>query len=381
MNIIIAPDSFKGTFTSSEVIDHISQGGAKKYLGDVTIKGVPIADGGEGTVSAITTALGGTYKTCHVSGPLSRKAKATYGIADGVGVLEMAEASGIILVSEKEKDPLRASTFGTGEMIRHALDNGVTSLVIGIGGSATNDGGIGMAAALGVKFYDNEDKLITAYGGKQLSAIKRIDMSLLDKRLLDMKVTVICDVTNPLTGPEGATYVYGPQKGADEVSKPLLEEGMKNYKDVLQKTFGIDMNEVPGSGAAGGGLGAAMVAYLGAKLKPGVETILDLVDFNEMVKEADLVITGEGRIDGQSIYGKVPVGVANRCLEPKVPVIAIAGCTGTGYEAVYDHGIDVIFSTVTEPVTGEEAMNNAKINLQKTVDRLFRSVLVGRQLS
>lgn len=379
MKLIAAPDSFKGTFTSTEVIDYISAG-AKKYFDNIDFHGVPIADGGEGTVSAIVSAMEGHFKTCHVTGPYSKRTKATFGITGTIGILEMAEASGITLASTGEMDPLKATTFGTGEMIRHALDAGIESLVMGIGGSATNDGGMGMAAALGVKFYDADNQLITDYGGEQLSSIERIDMSLLDKRLKNMKVTVICDVTNPLTGPEGATYVYGPQKGANDHSKPILEAGMEHYREVLKRTFDIDMNEVPGAGAAGG-LGAALVAYLKAELKPGVETILDLVKFDEMVSDADLVITGEGRLDGQSVYGKVPVGVANRCIGPNVPVIAIAGCTGEGYEAVYDHGIDAVFSTITAPVVGEEALKNADKNLEKAVEQLFRSLKVGTQLS
>lgn len=375
MKIIAAPDSFKGTFSSVEVIERI-RAGAKKYFDEVHVLGVPIADGGEGTVSAITTAMKGDYHSCAVTGPYGCETEATYGIANATGIMEMAEASGITLVDVDDMNPLLASTYGTGEMIRHALDAGVTSIVIGIGGSATNDGGIGMAAALGVRFYDAQGELITTYGGERLRDIERIDVSALDKRIKDTSVTVICDVNNPLTGIEGATYVYGPQKGADSASKPILESGMVHYRDILKKYFDIDMDQVAGAGAAGG-LGAALVAYLGGVLKPGVETILDLVGFDEMVKEVDLVITGEGKIDGQSVYGKVPVGVAKHCTEALVPVIALAGCTGEGYEVVYEHHIDQIISTVTQPMTGDQAMVQAGKNLDRAIDTLFRGLKVG----
>lgn len=379
MKVIIAPDSFKGTMTSVQVIERIKDG-IQSYFKDSDIYEVPIADGGEGTVAAITEAMEGSYHSCYVQGPYGKPTKAVFGVAENTGILEMAESSGIILVEPDEMNPLKASTYGTGEMIRHALDSGVTSLVIGIGGSATNDGGIGMAAALGVRFYDAKGQLIDSYGGERLADVDRIDMSLLDKRLDGMKVTVICDVTNPLTGEEGATYVYGPQKGADYKSKPVLEAGMVHYRDVLKKTFRVDMDQVPGAGAAGG-LGAALVAYLKAELKPGVETILDMVDFDTMVQDADLVITGEGRLDGQSVYGKVPVGVAKRCIDPQVPVVAIAGCTGDGYEAVYTHGIDAVISTVTAPGSGERAMARAEENLDMAVDRMLRTIGVGIKMA
>lgn len=378
MKIILAPDSFKGTFSSSEVIQYLHRG-IMKYFPSAEVVSIPIADGGEGTVDAIHGALGGTFITPTVTGPLGEKVRAKIAFIKDTAIIEMAQASGITLIKDADRNPLVATTFGTGQMILEALNNGAKEIIIGIGGSATNDGGIGMAQALGVEFFGlNKEKI--GFGGKYLSEIKSFSTINLDKRVLETKISVICDVTNPLTGPRGATYVYGPQKGAQKEQLELLEKGMVSYKEVIQKQLGIDMNDVMGSGAAGG-LGAALVAFLNAVLQPGIDTILDLVNFDEIIKDADLVITGEGRIDGQSINGKVPVGIGNRCKNKNVKVIVLAGAIGNDTEKIYDYGIDALFSTVDKPMTLHEVLENSEVLLENAIDRMLRLIRIGTGLN
>lgn len=314
MKIILAPDSFKGTFSSMEVINHLELG-IQKFFPNAEIVKMPIADGGEGTVEAIVTAIGGEIHEKMVIGPLGKKVKAKFAMKDALAIIEMAESSGITLIHDYEKNPLVTTTYGLGELILEALELGAKEMIIGIGGSATNDGGIGMLQALGIEFKDVAGARI-GYGGKYLSEIKDISIENLDPRIKDVKITVICDVTNSLIGPTGATYTYGPQKGANSEQLDLLEMGMLHFEALLRKQFGVDVSKIPGSGAAGG-LGAALVVFLSARLTPGIETILDLVAFDAQAMDADLVITGEGRIDGQSVYGKVPIGIGKRCLNKK----------------------------------------------------------------
>ncbi|MCF8018651.1 MAG: glycerate kinase [Vallitaleaceae bacterium] len=375
MKIILAPDSFKGTFSSKEVINYLDQG-FRKFIENVEIIHVPIADGGEGTVEAILTATEGKKVDCIVSGPLGQKVKAYYGLLGDTAVIEMATASGITLIADEEKNPLKTSTYGTGEMMLHALDNGAKKLVIGIGGSATNDGGLGMAKALGVKFY-NKDHAEVGHGGIELGNISTIDITGMDKRFKNIEVDVICDVTNPLLGPNGATYTYGPQKGATTTMMVLLENGMVNYHNLIQETFGIHLDSIPGTGAAGG-LGGGLVAFVGAVLKPGIETILDVVAFDEKLENVDLVITGEGKLDGQSIYGKVPVGVAARC--GNIPVLAFVGSIGDGGEKVYDHNISGVFSTVSDVTSFEEILRNKEKIMEQGVERFVRLIKTGMRI-
>ncbi|MFO7294739.1 MAG: glycerate kinase [Clostridia bacterium] len=379
MKIVLAPDSFKGSFSSLEVIEHLEEV-ARRHFSPLEVVKVPIADGGEGTVDALVTAAKGEYRTVEVMGPLPEmRVKAKYGIIHGkTAVIEMAQASGLPLIPTGKRDPLNATTYGTGELIRKALDEGIRDFIIGIGGSATNDGGIGAAQALGVKFLDRFGKEV-GLGGKQLQHIEKIILDDMDPRIKESTITVICDVSNPLTGPHGATAVYGPQKGVTEETFNILESGMKNYERLIKETTGMDMSKVPGSGAAGG-LGAALVAFFGAVLKPGIDTILDYVRFEELIEGADLVITGEGRIDGQSLYGKVPVGIARRCKSKGVKVIAIVGGMGPGAQKVYDCGIASIMPIVNAPISLDEAIARSQELLKDAADRMFRFIKLGMEL-
>ncbi len=379
MKILLAPDSFKGTLTSMEVIELLAEA-AKEHFSPLEVVKVPIADGGEGTVDSLATATGGEYRQVEVTGPVEgSRIQARYGIIGGkTAVIEMAQASGIILIAPEQRDPLTATTFGTGELIKAALEEGIRDFLIGIGGSATNDGGVGAAQALGVSFTD-EKGLEIGVGGKELARIRKIDLIQLDPRIGESRITVICDVSNPLTGPKGATAVYGPQKGVTEALFPSLEEGMKNYEKLIKEATGLDMSMIPGTGAAGG-LGAALVAFLGAALKPGIDTILDYVNYEKLLEGVDLVVTGEGRIDGQSVYGKVPVGVAKRSKLKNVPVAVITGGMGHEAQKVYDFGIDSIMPLFNRDMTLEEALSNSEKLMRDAADRMFRFIKIGMSI-
>lgn len=379
MKILLAPDSFKGTMSSIEIIDFIEEI-AKKHFQDLMIVKVPIADGGEGTVDSLVTATGGEYRQVEVTGPLAKqRVKANFGIINGkTAVIEMAQASGLPLVPRGRKNPMETTTYGTGEVIKAALDKGIRDFLIGIGGSATNDGGIGAAQALGVRFLDSEKKDI-GFGGQYLSKIKHIDTSGVDTRIKESRIIIICDVNNPLTGPKGATAIYGPQKGVTREMFEVLEAGMINYAKVAKKHLGKDIDNVPGAGAAGG-LGAAFMGFFNASLKQGIETILDYVDFDKLLNDVDLVVTGEGNMDGQSVYGKVPVGISTRCKKRGIPVIAIVGGVGENAQAVYDYGIDSIITTVNRAMSLNEALSRSEELLKDAADRMFRLIKVGMEI-
>jgi glycerate kinase len=374
MKIILAPDSFKGTFSSMEVIEHLERG-IQRYLPEVEIVRMPIADGGEGTVEAMVASIGGVLYEKVVSGPLGTPVSSQFAMKGELAIIEMAAASGITLTSDANRNPMVTTSYGTGELILEALNLGAKEILLGIGGSASNDGGIGMLQALGVKLLRDDGQSV-GFGGQELSKIHKILIDQLDPRLKDVTITVMCDVTNPLTGPKGATYTYGPQKGGTPVQLDDLENGMIHYESLLLRDFGVAVSEIPGSGAAGG-LGAALVVFLSATLRPGIEVILDLVGFDQMVKDADLVITGEGRIDGQSIYGKVPVGIGKRCLHQKAKVIVLAGAVGQEADLVYDYGIDAVFPTIDRPMSYDEVLANPSRLLDAAVDRLFRIIRLG----
>lgn len=375
MKFLFAPDSFKGTLSSLQVIQ-ILERAARSHFHDLHVIKVPIADGGEGTVEALITAMGGEYRYAEVTGPLEgMKVKARYGVSGNTAVIEMAQASGLTLLDREKRNPLLTTTYGTGELIRAALDEGIREYIIGIGGSATNDGGMGMAQALGIAFLDDEGRNV-GLGGRYLSEVRRIVPDGLDPRIRECKMTVICDVSNPLTGPQGATYVYGPQKGATKEMLLILEEGMKNYAEVIRHQLGIDVDRIPGAGAAGG-LGAALTGFLGAVLKPGIDAVMDFIHFDRLLEDVDLVVTGEGRIDGQSVFGKVPVGVARRCKEKNVPVVAISGIMGENAQAVYDYGINSIMTTINRDMPLEEALSRAEELLFDAADRMFRLIKAG----
>lgn len=370
LKFITAPDSFKGTMSSTEVCAIMEKAILSVFPG-AQVLNVPIADGGEGTVEAFLTALGGTWAEKTVTGPLFSPVKARYGLLPGgkCAVIEMAAASGLVL-AEKSKNPLETTSFGTGELVADALHKGCEKIVLGIGGSATNDGGAGLAAALGVRFLNREGQSIPLNGGG-LSALCTIDASGLDPAVKNCEILVACDVDNPLCGQNGASYVYGPQKGADSGMVRLLDSNLSHFADVLQKTAGNDVRNIPGTGAAGG-LGASAIAFLGARLLPGIEIILDMVGFEGLLHGASLVFTGEGKIDGQSLRGKVPVGVAKRAKAKGVPVVAVVGDVGDGCEGVYEAGIDAVFSINQKAVPFEEARKTSRQDLARTMENLLR---------
>ena len=367
MKIVCAGDSFKGSLSGMRTAE-LFEKAAADVAGVFIVLKIPVADGGEGSVCAVTQAAGGEMVAVNVHDPLMNSIEASYGLLEGGrAVIEMAAASGLVLVPEDKRDPLITTSYGTGELIKDALDRGIRDITIAIGGSATNDGGTGCMSALGYVFRDAEGHKL-AGSGCSLGDIAEIDVSAADTRLGECRFTVMCDVNNPLTGPDGATYVYGPQKGADEETLEVLESGMAAYSDVLEKTTGIDCGRVPGSGAAGG-MGAALYALLGAELKPGIEVVLDLCGFDEKIKDADLVITGEGRADAQSLKGKVMQGVAKRAGKTGVPVTAIVGCLGEGWEGLLNCGISRIIPTAPEGMSVEEAMRRAEELYYETARR------------
>jgi glycerate 2-kinase len=376
MKIVIAPDSFKESMTAMEVCYHV-QKGFRKVFPKATYVKIPIADGGEGTVLSIIDATDGKLVKKAVSGPLGSLVDSFYAITgDGkTAVIEMAAASGLHHIPREQRNPLLASTKGTGELILDALDHdGIERIVLGLGGSATNDGGTGMASVLGIKFFDeNGEELLMQ--GDALQKIRSIDVSSIDPRLKHIKIEAACDVTNPLVGPFGASAVFGPQKGATPEMVTLLEKGLNKLGDVIKESMNIDVKDIPGAGAAGG-LGAGVIAFLNGRLKAGIETILDIVDFDSTLHEADLVLTGEGRIDYQTIHGKAPIGVAKRAKKYNISVIGLAGGLGEGYEAVYEHGIDAVFSIVNGVSTLDEALCNGRKNIELTSENIARSLII-----
>lgn len=467
---LIAPDSFKGSLTSLQVIDIITKA-ASLHFPEAEFIRLPIADGGEGTVDAIITALGGEFRTAKVKDPLGRPITAKYGIIESsnsgdpsikkqTAVIEMAQASGLTLLHKNEYNPLKTTSYGTGELILHALDEGVRNFIIGIGGSATNDAGIGAAQALGLSFrsdntlnsklhkslynkphkkpdicpenkpnknpdnspdndsHNNPDNdtdndshnnlgnnqyknphnypyksthisphsnpninpaaspEIDGLGGENLLNIDTICSAGIDKRALASEFTIICDVKNPMTGSYGATLVYGPQKGGSKKALNTLETGMIHYENLLHKYTGLEIGKIPGTGAAGG-FAATFTAFFNATLKPGIDTILDIAGFDSLLDRTDLVITGEGHIDGQTLFGKVPAGIAKRCSLKGVKVVAV--CGGSGYDAdnVYSSGIASIMPAISRPMTLDEAIENAPVLLFKAADRMFRFIALG----
>ncbi len=353
MKIGIAPDSFKGNMTAMQVATRIEKG-LRKALGDIAVVKVPIADGGDGTAKTIADATGGRMVRRTVAGPLGKPVRASFGVSgDGhMAVIEMAEASGLALLKPSQRNPMRTTTRGTGELIKHALKLGVSHLLVGIGGSATTDGGTGMACALGVRFLDKRGRDVPD-NGRGLLRVASIDMAGLDSRLDNVRVEVACDVDNPLTGPRGAAQVYGPQKGATPEMVAQLDAGLENLAAVIKRDLGKSVLKVPGSGAAGG-LGAGLLAFLHGELRPGIDIVIDAVQLAKRLKGCDLVITGEGRMDGQTAFGKTPAGVAGVAKSLGLPVIALAGCLGPGVSKVHKIGIDAYFSTLERSIDEAE---------------------------
>ena len=371
MRLLIAPDSFKGSLTALEVAKSLGRG-LQRADTEFEIEKLPMADGGEGTVRSLVDATDGELISKEVTGPLGDGVEAFFGIlGDGnTAVIEMAAASGLPLVPEGKRNPAKTTTYGTGELIKAALDEGCTKLIIGIGGSATNDCGVGMAQALGGKFLDKNGKDV-GFGGGELEAIQKIDLNGLDSRIEEVEIQVACDVDNPLYGKNGAAYIYGPQKGATPEVVKELDEGLRSIAQVIKDDLSKDVNSIPGAGAAGG-LGAGLTAFLGADLKPGIDIVIETSKIEDKIREVDIVITGEGMIDSQTIFGKTPIGVARVAKKYDLPVIGVAGSLGDGANKVYEEGIDTLFSIVDKPMDLEVAMEQAQRLLERLGENLGR---------
>ncbi|MCG9782449.1 glycerate kinase [Vibrio brasiliensis] len=365
MKVVIAPDSYKESLTAMEVATAI-ESGFKEIMPDAEYIKLPMADGGEGTVQSLVDATGGDIVTVEVTGPLGQPVEGFYGLlGDGsTAVIEMAAASGLHLVEPDERNPLLTTTYGTGELIKAALDRGVDHIIIGIGGSSTNDGGVGMAQALGAKLLDANGADLP-FGGGALAELVSIDLSGLDSRLATVQLEVACDVDNPLCGPKGASHIFGPQKGATPEMVTELDANLAHYAEVIRQTNGKEVINQAGAGAAGG-LGAALLGLFDATLRPGISIVMDAVNLAEVVKDADLVITGEGRIDSQTIHGKTPIGVARTAKLYNLPVIGIAGSTAQDCRVVHDHGLDAVYSVVLGATDLPTALKEAAFNVEMT---------------
>ena len=379
MKVVIAIDSFKGSL-SSVAAGQAAAEGVRRVFPDAECVVRPLADGGEGTVDALVAGLGGKIKTVTVTGPAGKPVNAKYGLlSDGVAVMEMAEAAGITLVSGAEKNPLYTTTYGVGEMILDAVKNGAKKFVIGIGGSATNDGGAGMLQALGFRLLDTDGHDIPR-GGAALAKLAKIDRGNVAAKLNELSFKIACDVKNPLCGPSGASAVFGPQKGATPEMVAELDAALAHFAEIANSTAQLrhpTLPDAPGAGAAGG-LGFGFKAFLGAELVPGVDLILEETRLEEFIRDADVVITGEGRLDGQTVMGKAPIGVARLAKKYGQRVLAFSGVLGDGVEAVNAAGIDAYFPILRKLVTLEEALDvkNASANLTATVEQTFRLVKI-----
>jgi glycerate 2-kinase len=378
MNILIAPDSFKGSATSRLAAEAIGKG-VHLVFPEAKLIQIPVADGGEGTVEALTDSMKGQIVYKSVLGPLGETVNAEYGILPGdIAVIEMASASGLTLISEDKRNPLLTSTYGTGQLISDALDRGCTEIILGIGGSATNDGGTGMARAMGFRFLDLNGGDLPE-GGAALTDLADIDDSGVDKRIKNVKFLVACDVTNPLIGSEGASHIYGAQKGASGFDIDHLDDALKKLTEIVNKKYCRANENIPGAGAAGG-LGYGLMEFCGGSLKSGIEIVLNLIKFDDFLEGVDLVISGEGRIDGQSVYGKVPVGIAGRAKKKNIPVLVVVGEIGPKIEAVYDYGIDAVMSSVNKAMSLEEAMSRSYELLIDSSSRAMRMIKIGMAL-
>ncbi|SXF75007.1 glycerate kinase I [Klebsiella variicola] len=376
MKIVIAPDSYKESLSAAEVAQAIEKG-FREIFPDAQYVSMPVADGGEGTVEAMIAATQRTEHSVWVTGPLGEKVEACWGMSgDGVtAFIEMAAASGLGLVPPEKRNPLITTSRGTGELILQALEHGAKRIIIGIGGSATNDGGAGMMQALGARLCDAEGQEI-GHGGGSLSRLSRIDLSAIDPRLRDRMIHVACDVTNPLVGERGASRIFGPQKGATEAMIVELDRNLAHFADVIKASLQVDVKPIPGAGAAGG-MGAALMAFLNAELRSGIEIVTEALKLEEQIHDCSLVVTGEGRIDSQSIHGKVPVGIARVAKKYRKPVIGIAGSLTHDVGVVHHHGIDAVFSVLTTVSTLEEAFRGAFDNIYRASRNIAATLQVG----
>ena len=378
MKIVVAPNAFKGCLTASQAAEAMAAGVARA-VPDAEIVRVPVADGGDGLVDVAIEALAGEQRGVRVSGPRGQPVEAAFCYVPSMSfaAIEMALASGLALLPDNQRDPMRTTTRGTGELIAAALDLEPTRIGVGIGGSATNDGGIGMATALGFKFLDKSGANVDPVGG-ELNRIRRIDVSCRDPRIDQVRFEAVCDVDNPLCGPQGAAAVYGPQKGATPDQVKALDTGLANLAEVIERDLGIAVRDLPGAGAAGG-LGAGLHGFLGATLRRGVDMVLDLVDLDAKLHDADLALTGEGQIDFQTVFGKAPAGVGAAAKARGVPCLAIAGSVGEDLGALHDAGIDAVFSLCPGPLTLKQAMAEARPLIAAAAEQAVRCFLASRR--
>lgn len=368
---VLAPDSFKGSMAARQVCQAMERG-IKKVLPNASCISIPMADGGEGTVQSLVDATGGTIYEQKVTGPLGTPVLAKYGLlGDGeTAVIEMASASGLLHVSDEKRNPFITTTYGTGELLKTCLDKGIKKIILGIGGSATNDGGAGFAQALGVKFLNSVGEELP-FGGAALKDLFTIDISSLDKRLQNIKIEVACDVNNPLCGEGGASYVFGPQKGATAEMVNILDDALIHYSEVIRMQLGKDIKDVPGSGAAGG-LGAGLLTFTNACLEKGVDIIVNYTGLCEAIRKADIVFTGEGSMDLQTRYGKAPYGVAQIAKVENKRVIAIVGSIDEDMNSLNNLGFDAIFSIVPGIMSVEEAMNRGEEHVERTIENVVK---------
>ena len=375
MRIVIAPQSFKGSVSGPEAARAIQEGILRVFPKAETVL-VPVADGGDGTLDALVEATAGQTFASRVNGPLRQRVQARWGVMGDckTAVIEMAQASGLALLPYKDRNPRHTSTYGTGQLIKRALDRGYRRIIVGMGGSATNDGGVGMAWALGARFYDSKGLPLTP-GGAALSRLASIDVLGLHPALKRAEIIAASDVDNPLCGPEGASAVYGPQKGANANTVRVLDKALERYASVVRESLGIDVAERPGAGAAGG-LGAGLMAFCDGQVRSGIDIVCQVLDFDARLQGADLVITGEGRLDASTVYNKAPVGVARRASALGIPVIALAGSLGRGFEAVYDHGISAAVCIVDRPLSMRVSVARTSELLTAAAERAMRLLAI-----
>ncbi len=371
MKIVVAPDSFKGSLTAIEVSDAIEQG-IREIFPEAEIVKIPMADGGDGTVQCLVNATGGEILREKVTDPLGDEVLASYGILGDkkTAVIEMAEASGLTLVPENKRNPLITTTYGTGQLIKAALDRGCRKMIIGIGGSATNDAGAGMVQALGAKLLDKDGEGI-GFGGGELKKVLRIDTKYFDNRLSKTKVLIASDVSNPLCGPKGASRIYGPQKGATPEMTKELDESLAYFAEIIKRDLHKDVKDIPGAGAAGG-LGASLIAFLNAELRPGIDIMIEIAKLEQAIKDADLVVTGEGKIDSQTIYGKAPIGVARIAKKYNIPVIAVAAIISDDADIVHQYGINTLIKISEPPMSLTEPKSKKVWLIKKSIKQFLK---------
>lgn len=378
MKIVFASDSFKGSLSSGKICE-ILERTSNKIFPNAETQGVWVADGGEGTLDAVLKERKGEKVTVSVHNPLFEKTEASYALFDGKeALIEMASASGLTLIEKDKRNPLKTTSFGTGELIRDAIERGCKKIILAIGGSATNDGGMGAMSALGFKFLDKFGNVLRGTG-EELEKTAKIEIAQGKELIESVEFQVMCDVTNPLLGENGSSYVFAPQKGADSQCVKKLERGMEIYSHAVKEAVGKDFSQKPGAGAAGG-MGFALMAFLGAQIKSGIDTVLDLIGFDEKIKSASLVITGEGRMDGQSVCGKVPYGVGMRCRKYNIPCVAVVGGLLEGYEKIYDSGIKSVITTINGEMSLEYAIENSERLYEDAAFRLLSAVKCGMEM-